>query len=314
MFDEQPTERPPRRKLLVAASVIALVLIVGLSGACIALALSTANTDNWGQWARDFAKSPGPAAFVALIAAGIAYRGISKQVEVARAALSHQRALAQEESWWAVFQWASGRAVPAGENDVRLPDSVTVSTLERLADDASTDVQRAACKSMIEFLSTRERQAGDSGDEVSLAPSDTVSALARYVQSTEGTSAASPAAAALVYENAVRQALASVDGVNVKFYRSPVDKGSDAILLVNERRLLLLVRWAQSTNGMKFTISQTLKRLRQVVTDDPFLVVTPLPVELDASDQKGLRAVVAQWRGPEDQSNLERALRQAIEM
>jgi hypothetical protein len=294
------------------------ILLSALGGAWLALALATANLGNLGQFARDYAKSPGPAAFAALIAAVIAFIGISKQLVVARAALKHQQDSAQEASWWEAFQWASGRAIPEGKDDIRLPDSVTVDTLRRLVDDATTEVQRTACRGMVDHLSSRlasetesKLQDPDSADVRSA--NEAYLAFARYVSATEGTAASSPHASALVYEDAVKRALAETNNPEVRVYRNPDERvGADAIIQVGSEKALLWIKWGTDTKQIRFRVRKDLERLRKVVDASPFLVVTPVSLGFDQLEQNRLGFASAQWRGPEDNENLITGLTEAL--
>lgn len=63
-------------------AVGALCVVSAAAGAYGALTLATAQLENGGPWLRQFALSPGMAAFAALAAALIAFLGLRKQVQV----------------------------------------------------------------------------------------------------------------------------------------------------------------------------------------------------------------------------------------
>lgn len=304
--------------MLLIAVVLLCISSAG-TGACIALGLATADLANGGLWARDFAKSPGPAALVALIAACVAFAGLSMQVDVSRAALAHQRAAARGESWWAMFEWASGRAVPLVRNDQSLPDEITVSTLQRLPEDATTEVQQTACKGMIDFLVTRlpseGAPSGTDSDEGELPESQStiITPLEQYVDATAGTAAASALAEALVYKNNVSKALMwfSFGSANLKVLRNPLDRGSDAILLVDDRKVLVIIKRVSEPRQVRSVIRRSVEQLRRHSDDSPILVVTPFSSPLQVEEEVGLGAVAVQWRNPNDGDALLAAARRA---
>jgi hypothetical protein len=302
-------------------TVAALLLLGACVGAITALGLATANIDNWAQWARDFAKSPGPAAFVALVAAVIAYLGISKQARIARDALSHQQRAAKSDSWWEVFQWASGRAVPERKDDVSLPDEVTIDTLKRLALEATTDVQQTACAGMIDFLARRSLQEvraenGSGFDGESDAQDATENALARYVSATQGTPAASAMAEARVYEarviSAVRSIVHKLPGGSLVAGSGPMSP--DATVLVAGETILVEVRWGGERIKARRSVLRYVERNRSSGTTAPILFVSPWRDVLLAPEAEVLRVVTVQWTGPEDNDALLKGLSMARTM
>ncbi|WP_411698540.1 hypothetical protein [Conyzicola sp.] len=308
-----------RRRILAVVAVMLLCTVSASVGACIALGLATADLANWSQWARDFAKSPGPAALVALVAAAIAYAGLSKQIAVSRESLAHQQRAAQSTSWWSMFEWASGRAVPAVPGEQALPDEITIGTLQRLAEEATTEVQQTACKGMIDFLVTRlAEEASPIGgrmadDGVPDPESPVLAPLQQYVDATAGTAASSAKAEALVYENNVRKALLAeaVHNADLRVFRSPNDDGADAILLVNGRKVLVIVRWQRDERRAHANVMYELGRLRKIADDSPILVVTPFLPPLSENERELLRAVGVQWRTPADGEKLRTAIQWA---
>lgn len=300
------------------AWIVVVCIVSALVGAYFALAFATADLSNWGAWARDFAKSPGAAAFAALIAAAIAYRGISSQVAVARASLSHQQDATRSVAWWQMFEWASGRAVPTVENDVPLPDTVTISTLQRLSEEASSNPQKAACAGMIDMLTTRLR-AEENADVPHKCPSgdgaqaDAISALASYVASARGTTAASAAAEGVVYEHELMTSLASIRDTDLRIFRSPgSDFGADAVAEVSGRRVLVVVKMGSNAQRVRAMARDSLARLRSAIGDlDPVLYVTPYSAPLGSELEGQYRAMSVQWRDPSDTPALAEALKAA---
>ena len=288
-------------------------------GAYLAVAITTANLSGWGQWTRDFTKSPGAAAFAALVAAAIAFCGISKQVTVSRASLDHERKATRAVGWWAMFEWASDRALPARREDRPLPTSVTIRTLQRLADDATSSVQEAACAGVIDILTQSIDTTGPlSADAASPEPaaSAAVEALASYVQASRGTPAASAAAEALLYEHQVLTALAQLshEEPTVTIFKNPPSSGdsADAVAEVDGQRVIIEIKYRTTAQGHAKMAAQTLDRMRaRGQSNDAYLLVTPFPSPLRPNEESGLRAVATQWVAPKDTPSLLAALRHA---
>jgi hypothetical protein len=316
---------PARHRRLRQISVLWLIPVFAAAatlGAYLALALATADLEGLGQWLRDFAKSPGAAAFAALIAAGIAFGGISKQVSVSRAALAQQAEVARSDAWWAMFEWASSRAIPPRHEDQPLPTTVTISTLERLADVATSNVQEAACAGVIDVL-TQEiappimKPSPDGAESSAADPDPAFAALTSYVESSRGTPAASAIAEALVYENEVSKALMAVSwqDPSIKIFRNPPsanDTGADAVAEVDGQRVIIEIKYPRSASRLRVMAHETIRRLRARGLDtDTYLLITPFPSPLGRDEESELRAVATQWRAPEDTGSLLAALRQA---
>ena len=294
-----------------------------IAGFCLTITLETANLANWGQWLRDFARSPGAAAFAALVAAAIAFTGISKQVMVSREALAHQRNATRADAWWAMFEWASDRAIPPNKDAQPLPPSVTIRTLQRLSEDASTDVQKAACAGVIDVLTANISDAAmKQGPEDPITPqgereNPALSALNSYVKSNRGTPAASAIAEGLVYENNVLKELISLSWQDprIKIIRIDsfaVDNGFDAIADVDGQQVAVVIK--ASKNGGRRHLQELRNNsvhLGQTVANIPMLLISPSPPTNELSES-GIFAT--QWRGPEDTATLGADLRRASKL
>ncbi|GEM_PF-7078115 len=295
--------------------IVALWIVSGTTGAYLALALATADLANWGLWARDFAKSPGAAAFAALIAAAIAFAGISRQVSVSRSALEHQREAASTARWWETFEWASSRALPIGEKDLPLPDSVTISTLQSLSQTTATDVQKVACAGVIDVLTSRlvsmSNEVGDSGEAAEPAASAAFDALASYVQASDGTSAASPRAEAAVYERRVLQALNSLS-TDIRAFREPRvgDTRTDAVVELGDAKVAVEVTFSRTPQVVRARVRSAAQQRRDNGAI-PLVLVSRFSSPFTPSEEAELRVVVAQWNTPEDNEILLSALRRA---
>ena len=287
----------------------------GATGAYLALALATADIANWGLWARDFAKSPGAAAFAALIAAAIAFAGISRQVSVSRSALEHQREAASTARWWETFEWASSRALPIGEKDLPLPDSVTISTLQSLSQTTATDVQKVACAGVIDVLTSRlmsmSNEVEDSDEAAEPGASAAFDALASYVQASDGTSAASPRAEAAVYERRVLQALNSLS-TEIRAFREPGvgHTRTDAVVELGDAKVAVEVTFSRTPQVVRARVRSAAQQ-RQDNGAIPLVLVSRYSSPFTPSEEAELRVVVAQWNTPEDNELLLSALRRA---
>jgi hypothetical protein len=299
-------------------------VISALAGAYLAITWSTANLANWGQWLRDFAQSPGAAASAALIAAGIAYTGIKRQVMVSRDTLTHQKNVAEASAWWSMFEWASDRAIPPRQSDRPLPSTVTISTLQQLAESATSEVQKIACAGVIGAVSEHIDPhpivpPPDTETASSESDDSTFAALASYVESSRGTPAASAVAEALVYENEVLKALVylSWDDPALKILRNPpadrgVDSGADAVADVGGQRVVIQIKNARKVEGLRSRVAASLKHLQTRGDDtDRYLVITPFPSLLRPEQEAELNAVVTHWRLPSDTASLKEALYRA---
>ncbi|MHA7304303.1 hypothetical protein ACX80E_03515 [Arthrobacter sp. TMN-49] len=303
---------------LIPVSLISMVV-----GAYLAICLATANLAGLGQWLRDFAQSPGAAAFAALAAAVIAFNGISRQVSVSRQSLAHQRESSMAGAWWDMFEWASDRAIPSRSDYQPLPKSVSIRTLQRLADDATSDIQAAACAGVIDILTKRidsasaEPDYGDNQPAQAGNDESTFEALASYVESNRGTPAASAVAEAAVYENEVLKALIGLswDDPTVKIFPNPPsapDPGFDATAEVNGRRVVIEIKAPRSAERLRNMALHTISRFRTRGTGtDAYLLITPFPSPLGPDRESELHAVATQWRTPRDTASLLEALRRA---
>ncbi len=295
--------------------VVVLCIASAAAGVYFTLALASADLLNWGVYARDFAKSPGAAGCAAVVAAGIAYVSIRRQVAVSRSALEHQREVASARAWWEAFQWASGRAMPSGEKDRPLPDSVTISTLHSLTETATDDVQRVACAGMIEVLTPRVVFTADDSQESKENPEQdetaAFNALVSYVRATGGTSAASPKAEAAVYERRVLAALADLSS-EVRAFREPQIGHSpvDAVVEVANVRVAVEVTFARTPQVVRARVRSVVQR-RGDKTSNPLVFVSRFPSPFTAEEEAEMRAVVVQWNAPDDDSRLLDALRRA---
>ncbi|MFI9487365.1 hypothetical protein ACIG47_13325 [Promicromonospora sp. NPDC052451] len=314
-----PTAHLVRRNIsaLWLAPTIAISLLVG---AYLAITLVTANLAAWGQWLRDFAQSPGAAAFAALTAAVIAYSGISRQIKVSRESLAHQKDAAKTDAWWAMFEWVSDRAIPPRKEDEPLPTTVTISTLERLSEVATSGVQKAACAGVIDALTknigSRTTEPPLDPDTTSPEPDDTtLAALDSYVESNRGTPAASMLAESFIYEDKVIKSLASLTAADPTLNNlqlQPADAGADAVVDVDGRQVLIQIKTARNPQYVGGMVFETIRKFRtRGSSTDGYLVITPFPSPLRPDQEAELRAVAAQWQAPTDNASLQAALHRA---
>jgi hypothetical protein len=305
---------------------VLLVLVSGAggaAGAAVVSALTTAESSALSLWAGDFVTSPGFAGVAAVAAAVIASRSIGRQVAVSRSTLDHQRDAADKATWWKTFEWASSRAVPVREDDNALPESVTISTLEGLQETATDDVQRRACKGMIEVL-TPQVVMSDDAREASEAtrtdPSAALEALISYVDASDGTPAASPAARAAVaamagmYHSTVLSALPTL-GPNIQVHRQPpgTDSEVDAVVVVDGAAVGLEVIYSRTPEVVRARTRSAAQK-RRAKQLNPLVVVSRFPSPFTFEEEAEMRAVVVQWDSSDDNDRLLEALQRASKL
>ncbi|MEB7447279.1 hypothetical protein [Arthrobacter koreensis] len=303
------------------AWVILASFLAAVVSAYFAITLATAELANWGMWLRDFAQSPGAAGFAALIAAAIAFTGISSQVAVSKDALEHQRSAARADAWWAMFEWASERAIPPHKDDHPLPPSVTIRTLHRLSDDASTDVQKAACAGVIDVLTAQisETDVKQDNDEAAPVPQErndsALIALGSYVESNRGTPGASTIAEEAVYANRVLKELMFLawqdPKVRIEQNKSAFgDPGFDAIAEVDGRRVRIVIKATDKGSGGVRQIRNIRAHLWGPTENTPMLLITPSSTDL-TPELAELGIVAARWRDHGDTGALRDSLYRA---
>lgn len=278
---------------------IVFAILTGLAGAMIASALRAGDIANFGQWAIDFSKSSGLAGLFALMAALLAYVGISRQVGVARSSLAHQEDAARDGSWWARLEWISAKAIPSSQSDQIWPRDLTIATIQGLSDTAIASVQQTACKGMIDLLTGQvevelSSKAAESGaqDSSAVKPgpvvgnalrqsnSPSIGALSSYARSNRGTPAASAMAEALVFESEVMNGLATLNRTNPRVFRTPPDGHADAIALRDGRQLLIEIKWSSSVESLLRSVIHYVDVLRSRDVSDPVLIIGPYELNL----------------------------------
>lgn len=321
-IDEQ---EPPDRKGL-PRWVLPVACGTGLAfGSFAAISLADADFGNWSFYLRDWAKSPGPAAIGALVAASVAAWSIHLQVNAARDAARKQETAARIAAWWQMFEWASERAVPSAKDGIALPESVTIGTLQQLSATAENRAQKTACGSMIDVLTERVAAATPTADEEG-ARNDRVehardaeardfNALAAYVESTKGTPAASPMAEALLYERSVILSISDL-GEGYKVLQPARDGGPlDVIIDHYGHSVGIVVKYIRDPRS-KNSVNRLVHTYRDIrsrmVSSMPVLLVSPMDAqELEARFPKDSQVIPVQWRSAEDDEVLHAAIVQA---
>lgn len=327
-----------RSRWLSATLLCVVGLLVGIGlGLCGGIAWVSANHDAWGAYLRRFALSPGPAALAALFAAVVAVFSIRTSSAASRGTLEHQKATANADAWWEMFEWVSDRAAPADAADRPLPTAVTVRTLERLADIATSEPQRAACSGMIdlladEFAAEQARRAApnpsedddktggteptatrqtEQETESEMTADAALLALASYAAANEGRASASARAEGLAYFNEVNKALLSLswDHKDVKLFRNPSGAGSaDAILQFNGRQIAVSIK---RTSSVEATTAWIRRERATARSGKPRLLISTTAPASSPSEERESRLVVVQWRTPYDNDNVLKAARRA---
>lgn len=233
---EPPYPKQHTRPARTAWRYLTVALIAVAIGAVGMLAFDRDDRAGLWPWVSDFMRSPGFAGLAALAAAGLAFTGISRQVQVAREnleqarksadqaqqsaqeSLLHSRRTEQDRAWWNSFEWASSRALPADSGAESLPYVAVLRTFEALAKSATDHVQEAAIAGVMDVAAERhdrsETEIRGIRDERSVLAAGSGedseamrSALAGFVASTRGTPASSSQAVHLLHEIDVLGAL-----------------------------------------------------------------------------------------------------------
>jgi hypothetical protein len=334
--------RRSRKTVRVATVVAGGVLVAGL-GAFLGIALASADLANTGLWLRDFAKSPGATATAALLAASLAFWGISRQVTVSRQTLSHQRDAATQllehqrktedsKAWWSTFEWSADRGIPSDPSDTALPLSVSIRTFEQLQESAQTDVQKAACGGVMDVLaqlvSPSEQVDGLPSRSVRTEPGDpnyegARAALSSYVVASRGTAAASPGSEARLYDLEATSAVAGLNIENAIVRALPRLRGlaldgsattvvPDVSVEINQRTVLLEFKAYYSASGAKRAIFETVGRFRARGISLPIIVVTPQSIEIASQWSRQNKCLAIQWRDSRDNDALRVAIQEAM--
>ncbi len=281
-----------------------LGMIVSLFvGAVIAIWIGAAREGDVRTWLGEFVRSPGAAGLAAVIAAVIAFIGISNQVRVSRQVLEHQRLAAAADTWWGRFEWFSDRAFPADERRQPFPDAVAVSILERLADTATDDVQESAWQGMLDELRTRISDAEKAPVAVdAAAPSGPTSG---WVRDRSG-------GKAQTYEAEVLGVLSGLSGVGIVVTQvvSSGDTGFDATVDVGGQSVDIEIKYAARPEAARARAGiARLLRNHMAQGSVPLVVVMPLDVPLQLANDGTVS--VAKWAGPEDTLELAGAIKRA---
>lgn len=298
-----------------------------------------------GPWFSDFLKSPGLAGMCALVAALIAFIGISRQVRVSRESvelsgrsaaqaqinaqhsLEHQRAAEQDRAWWNTFEWASSRAIPSDKSAEPLPYVAVLKTFQALAGSAIDDVQRAAIAGVMDVAATRagETIVDDAVDDRDGADNDSTdqirSALSAFVASTTNTPARSPAVEYQLYELDVINALTRIEGGDVRLlggWRELVPTRGfrpDAIVEVNGTRVVVELKlFRKSSTQSRHRVIETMRRIRDASVRDPILLVSQPALDFGADIESDLSFRAVSWSSPSDDDALRQALLEVAEL
>ena len=143
--------KPSRFWIIAIVGVICLAL-----GFLCGVALNTAWMPGLGQWLRDFSVSPAFAGACAVVAALIAFVGLTQQtkaqMEESEKTRLREIEADQLDAWWRSFDWASSQVERIGTSGTQVPlrnQINSVANLESRAVDAAT---KQACTGLMETL------------------------------------------------------------------------------------------------------------------------------------------------------------------
>lgn len=97
------------------------------------------------SWVLDFTTSPAAAGLAAVLAAIIGATAVLIQ-------LAHSRSVERDKTWWESFQWVTDRGLQPVSDAGSLPPGVALDTLTALLGAARGEVQKAACKGIVDHL------------------------------------------------------------------------------------------------------------------------------------------------------------------
>lgn len=242
------------------ATVAFAGLALGVLGGIFVVWINGAADDPVINWIGEWIKTPGFAGLCAVVAAGIAFIGISLQLRASRARDS-------DAAWWQSFEWASDRGLPRDKTELELPSDAAIDTLNALATAARTNIQKNAVRGVVDELVRKkthrlvdERRAAhgaeateaspstmDVGDESTTADNDDTqsdgfsSAVWRYALDQVGTAAESRRAGSSAYETEVLRALRHL---YQRVLPMPANRPGDAIVATAHRELVVEIKWS----------------------------------------------------------------------
>ncbi|MGH3704655.1 MAG: hypothetical protein ACRDT9_08510, partial [Agromyces sp.] len=322
----------PSLRNLVMIGIVALA--VGLFVGVVATVgvIYVGNVDV-GPWVSGFVRSPGAGGFAAVVAASIAAFGLSRQVQVSRGQLEHNRAAEQERSWWSSFEWATSRAAPLDSGHRELPADVAINTFLSLSDAATTDVQKKACGGFIDMLTASPPESGASPAAEQVASvrrpqtasqyermrvyeeretEREIEALAAYTSRTSGTPARSSGAEARLYELRVFDAIArlhlrgALDSISTGFDGPDF---ADATVGIGGASVIVVVKAFPDGDAHA---ARRIRDIRNRVVAHgetrPVVVAVPFPLSQAQSKWSDDRVAVCTWNGEEDDQALLAAL------
>jgi hypothetical protein len=219
-------------------------------------------------WFGGWLKSPGFTGLCAVVAASIAFIGISLQ-------LNANRERDADAAWWQSFEWASDRGLPRDPLELGLSFEAALDTLNALATAARTDIQKNAVRGVVdELLRSREsgvRDQAPAANDLKVQPSEQIaeesvpgaldgtehardgagldsdgsaSAVLRYALQQVGTAAESRRASASAYETEVLRALSHQYDKVIPMSGATA---GDVIVRARSRQLVVEIKWAPGT-------------------------------------------------------------------
>lgn len=281
------------------ASIVAATLT-----ATVVLALDRDQRAPISEWIPHFLTSPGVGGIGALVAAGIAYFGISKQVRAASRSLEHQRAAEENRSWWERFEWASARAVPSKSDEKPLPYNAILSTLSELADSSRDDVQKLAVRAIMDTAQDDSPQEADDATASKGRPEDDsarLRALQLYSNATRNTAAHSPVVEGQIYELEVLQALREIPSIQfIEPSRSLSGSTPDAVIVYREHAVIVEIKSYGGKTSLSNSDIDELKSFTETNEASHALVISPERLKNSFNQRGYLEIETVSWKSPED--------------
>lgn len=290
------------------------------------------------EWVERFSTSPGAAGVAAVVAAGIGFWAIARQ-------LRHNKSVERDAAWWKSFEWVTDRALPQDESD-RLPYFIAIDMLAPLVDSASNATQERICGAFLDHLArlydgslapeldeaaalegapdntdTGTEGAADSpaaaAKRMRVLPNTLVSyldedrsrarsTLENYVKLTGTSPGRSFAVEAQLYSLRVVDAVSRV--VKGEFLTLVSDRSADVIVVAGDGRRVQIATSGATTHLAAVSAALSIARATRGTT----LVVTRGETE-DPGTKVGERLFTARWRDERDDQELKLGIQRALE-
>lgn len=166
----QKTRSIPWRQLILGFGLILVALFIADVLARLVFARIMEQGWNAAAVVTEFATSPGAAGLAAVLAAGLGFYAVHRQ-------LKHSKQVEANRSWWETFEWAADRAIPPESKYKALPARASIEILKNLtnrelrgaglsgAAAKSWESRQNACDSLVTILLEKENERTPDNEE-----------------------------------------------------------------------------------------------------------------------------------------------------